>query len=421
MTMLASAEFEKYVARQVAKKALVTFDQMIFCNIAGLSESNLGDYLTMPTESQIVHRANISRAGYVDENKVVYSAMLGTNIGDFEFNYIALINRAENVLAVACFTDTIRKRKNKGRTYGNSLSRNLILQFSGARELTGINIPAESWQVDFTSEFLEIHQKIDRLSDPDGFQYVGQCESIAQLRTIEPTEDQQRILVKSYHARKNLGGGVFYADFADTTTADNAGTVIVTAGGKRWKRVYSTLNIFDFGVRLDSVNNDAINRLQAWQEPVLGLGNVIPASSRIVPASHISQVAYRFNGIDYLSEDYYKTDLSQITRTGYYTAWTQDKAFVHNGVIYAPFMLACRHGYDDLRIAWVRSFDNGNTWTTPEILMDYHPQNPTLGWHCFSMGIVGNRLFMLVEERDVASKKMVRSFLYSRVMTKNFL
>ncbi|HDL3901672.1 TPA: hypothetical protein PW575_002479, partial [Mannheimia haemolytica] len=154
--------------------------------------------------------------------------------------------------------------------------------------------------------------------------------------------------------------------------------------------------------------------------PVLGLGNVIPASSRIVPASHISQVAYRFNGIDYLSEDYYKADLSQITRTGYYTAWTQDKAFVHNGVIYAPFMLAFRHGYDDLRIAWVKSFDNGNTWTTPEILMDYHPQNPTLGWHCFSMGIVGNRLFMLVEERDVASKKMVRSFLYSRVMTKNF-
>ncbi|MDW0883349.1 hypothetical protein P2L43_10150, partial [Mannheimia haemolytica] len=150
----------------------------------------------------------------------------------------------------------------------------------------------------------------DLLNSPDGFKFIGQCESIAQLRTIEPTEDQQRILVKSYYAGKNLGGGEFYADFADTTTADNAGTVIVTAGGKRWKRVYSTLNIFDFGVSLDSVNNDAIKRLQAWQEPVLGLGNVIPASSRIVPASHISQVAYRFNGIDYLSEDYYKADLS---------------------------------------------------------------------------------------------------------------
>ncbi|MDW0978163.1 endosialidase catalytic beta-propeller domain-containing protein, partial [Mannheimia haemolytica] len=249
---------------------------------------------------------------------------------------------------------------------------------------------------------------------------AGQVESIADLRQFEPVKDRQVVFVKAYHTGSDKGGGYFVSDFADTVSADNSVTLFVTANGKRWKRLYSTLNIFDFGVRLDSVNNDAINRLQAWQEPVLGLGNVIPASSRIVPASHISQVAYRFNGIDYLSEDYYKADLSQITRTGYYTAWTQDKAFVHNGVIYAPFMLAFRHGYDDLRIAWVKSFDNGNTWTTPEILMDYHPQNPTLGWHCFSMGIVGNRLFMLVEERDVASKKMVRSFLYSRVMTKNF-
>ncbi|MDW0656614.1 endosialidase catalytic beta-propeller domain-containing protein, partial [Mannheimia haemolytica] len=215
---------------------------------------------------------------------------------------------------------------------------------------------------------------------------AGQVESIADLRQFEPVKDRQVVFVKAYHTGSDKGGGYFVSDFADTVSADNSVTLFVTANGKRWKRLYSTLNIFDFGVRLDSVNNDAINRLQAWQEPVLGLGNVIPASSRIVPASHISQVAYRFNGIDYLSEDYYKADLSQITRTGYYTAWTQDKAFVHNGVIYAPFMLAFRHGYDDLRIAWVKSFDNGNTWTTPEILMDYHPQNPTLGWHCFSMG-----------------------------------
>ncbi|MDW0617379.1 endosialidase catalytic beta-propeller domain-containing protein, partial [Mannheimia haemolytica] len=218
---------------------------------------------------------------------------------------------------------------------------------------------------------------------------AGQAESIDDLRQFEPVKDRQVVFVKAYHTGSDKGGGYFVSDFADTVSADNSVTLFVTANGKRWKRVYSTLNIFDFGVKLDSVNNDAIKRLQAWQEPVLGLGNVIPASSRIVPASHISQVAYRFNGIDYLSEDYYKVDLSQITRTGYYTAWTQDKAFVHNGVMYAPFMLASRHSYDDLRIAWVRSFDNGNTWTTPEILMDYHPQNPTLGWHCFSMGVVG--------------------------------
>lgn len=281
MTMLASTEFEKYVARQVARKALVTFDQMIFCNIPGLSENNLSEHLTMPSESQIVHRTDINRAGYIDENKVVYSVMLGTNIGDFEFNYIALINKAENILAVACFTDTIKKRKNKGRTYGNSLSRNMILQFSGAKELTGINVSAESWQVDFTSEFLEIHAKINRLSDPDGFKHIGQVESIAQLRTIEPTEDQQRILVKSYYAGKNLGGGVFYADFADATSEDNGGTVIVTSGGKRWKRINTqTLTLWDFGIKQDTPQSDEINN--AIQVIEAGATLVIPEGVWVV-------------------------------------------------------------------------------------------------------------------------------------------
>ncbi|WGE32560.1 phage tail protein [Actinobacillus genomosp. 2] len=79
MTMLASSDFEKYVAQQTAKNQPVVFDQMIFCNISGLAADNLQNYLTMPIE--IAHRVDISRAGYIDENKVVYSAVLGSNVG----------------------------------------------------------------------------------------------------------------------------------------------------------------------------------------------------------------------------------------------------------------------------------------------------------------------------------------------------
>lgn len=259
MTMLASSDFEKYVAQQTAKNQPVVFDQMIFCNISGLTADNLQNYLTMPTE--IVHRVDISRAGYIDENKVVYSAVLGSNVGDFEFNYIGLINKSENILAVACFTDTIKKRKNKGKTYGNSMTRNIILHFSGAKALTQINVAAESWQVDFTNEFVTINNKFEYIASPEGFNAIGQCESIEQLRTIEPTEDNQRILVRGYYAGSNVGGGVFYANLGDKTTTDNGGTVIVTVGGIRWKRVYNALNLHDFGYEttrnngLQAVNN----------------------------------------------------------------------------------------------------------------------------------------------------------------------
>ncbi len=77
----------------------------------------------------------------------------------------------------------------------------------------------------------------------------GQVDSIAALREFEPVRDRQVVFVKGYYAGSNKGGGYFVADFADTTTTDNGGTVIVTARGKRWKRVVAeSLSFSDFGI-----------------------------------------------------------------------------------------------------------------------------------------------------------------------------
>ncbi len=98
----------------------------------------------------------------------------------------------------------------------------------------------------------------DAITAPDGYRVVGQVESIAELRTIEPVEPNQHILVRSYYEGKNVGGGTFYYDAKDTTSADNGGTVIVTAGGMRWKRIYQTITPFDFGAVGDGVTNDEL-------------------------------------------------------------------------------------------------------------------------------------------------------------------
>lgn len=53
------------------------------------------------------------------------------------------------------------------------------------------------------------------------------------------------------------GFGVFRVDAADTTTADNGGTVLVDASGRRWKREYSgAVNVKWFGARGDGSTND---------------------------------------------------------------------------------------------------------------------------------------------------------------------
>ena len=81
-----------------------------------------------------------------------------------------------------------------------------------------------------------------QISEPDGLKYIGTCPDITTLRTIEPERDQQKIFVDFHTAGMkptvsgDTGGGLFVCDFTDSTSADDNGMVIVTAGGKRWKR-----------------------------------------------------------------------------------------------------------------------------------------------------------------------------------------
>lgn len=166
MASLITPQFERYVAEQTIARGTVQFDEFIFANIPGLNENNLAQYLTMPTSAQIVHRQAVSQSGVINENAVVYSVTIGTEVGDFDFNFIGLINRSKNLLAVAVQTDTVKKIRNKNAVQGNSITRNILLEFSGAKTLTGINVNANTWQIDFTVRLHGLDEKI-RLTNRD--------------------------------------------------------------------------------------------------------------------------------------------------------------------------------------------------------------------------------------------------------------
>ena len=166
MASLITPLFERYVAEQTIARGTVQFDEFIFANIPGLNENNLAQYLTMPTSAQIVHRQAVSQSGVINENAVVYSVTIGTEVGDFDFNFIGLINRSKNLLAVAVQTDTVKKIRNKNAVQGNSITRNMLLEFSGAKALTGINVNANTWQIDFTVRLHGLDEK-NRLTNRD--------------------------------------------------------------------------------------------------------------------------------------------------------------------------------------------------------------------------------------------------------------
>jgi hypothetical protein len=166
MASLITPQFERYVAEQTIARGTVQFDEFIFANIPGLNENNLAQYLTMPTSAQIVHRQAVSRSGVINENAVVYSVTIGTEVGDFDFNFIGLINKSKNILAVAVQTAPVKKIRNKNAVQGNSITRNILLEFSGAKALTGINVNANTWQIDFTVRLHGLDEKI-RLTNRD--------------------------------------------------------------------------------------------------------------------------------------------------------------------------------------------------------------------------------------------------------------
>lgn len=81
--------------------------------------------------------------------------------------------------------------------------------------------------------------------------------TIADLRANSKAFTSGRVEVQGYHSAGDGAGGSFSLDPSDTTSADNGGTIIVDAAGRRWKR--ATDNVVTpemFGAKRDGVTDD---------------------------------------------------------------------------------------------------------------------------------------------------------------------
>ncbi|AWX99504.1 hypothetical protein A8139_05495 [Marinomonas primoryensis] len=143
----------------------------VLANVPNLGVEPADRIAAQPDPSLIVDTLPFTKRGYVNPNQVVYSLVMGSNIGDYDFNWIGLVD-ADGVLIAVSHIPTIPKRKNVGGIPGNTITRNFLLKYTGIQEITATTVPVETWQIDFGNRLNGIDER-ERLANLDIYGHEG--------------------------------------------------------------------------------------------------------------------------------------------------------------------------------------------------------------------------------------------------------
>ena len=136
---------ESLIATKQANGEVMNIDRIILANIPGLDPSKPVDRNEqLPPAEHIVLDDPVSQHGYINPNLVVYALHMGTGGDPFEFNWLGLYCSEDDTVIAINYMPT------QGKDPSLAMTRNLMLEFSGAQETGDIHVPAESWMVDFS-------------------------------------------------------------------------------------------------------------------------------------------------------------------------------------------------------------------------------------------------------------------------------
>ncbi|HEJ9540022.1 TPA: phage tail protein [Proteus mirabilis] len=161
--------FERWKAQESIDGNLIVLDEFVFAYIPNLEiEKPIDRNEGLPDAKYIVHRQTVNKTGVVNQNAVAYSVTIGAEIGDFDFNWIGILNKKSGTVAMIVHAPTQRKIKTQAGQQGNVLTRSFLLEYLGASKETAITTPAEMWQIDFTARLSGIDE-MQRLVNTDSY------------------------------------------------------------------------------------------------------------------------------------------------------------------------------------------------------------------------------------------------------------
>ncbi|MGI2181036.1 phage tail protein [Shewanella oncorhynchi] len=142
---------EQLFAAKAQANEQLDIDTFIFANVPNQDpNAPINREEGIPT-ANIVYQQNVQQVGRINDNVVVYSTVLDSITGPFEFNWVGLYSSVNQKLVAINHVPTVTKTATAPGAAGNTLNRNFGIEYSGIADLTGITVDAGTWQLDFTA------------------------------------------------------------------------------------------------------------------------------------------------------------------------------------------------------------------------------------------------------------------------------
>ncbi|HEO9045965.1 TPA: phage tail protein [Enterobacter kobei] len=183
--------FCSWIADRIATNLPGRPDRMVFAYIDGQDATlPVNPAEGMPAADDIRYNAEITQFGTLNENAFVSSVLLDTTIGDWDYNWIGLVDSNSNTVLMIVHLPVQKKLKSSGNEQGNTLTRNLVMEFTGAAAASQITVTAETWQIDFSARLYSMDES-RRISRIDyyglaAFQGDGFNVSLSDTISVAP-------------------------------------------------------------------------------------------------------------------------------------------------------------------------------------------------------------------------------------------
>lgn len=162
---------QNQIAKKQGDNETLNIAQFVLANVPDLGGEPATRIESIPNAENVVDQLDVTKSGYVSTNQVVYSLVMGSNIGNYQFNWVGLVDD-EGVLIAVTYVPLTQKTKNDGAVAGNTFTRNFLISYTGMQQTTAITVPAETWQIDFSARLSGIDER-ERLSNLDIYGHEG--------------------------------------------------------------------------------------------------------------------------------------------------------------------------------------------------------------------------------------------------------